>query len=493
MLSFSKLSFVRSCVLYKAFLIQLFFISTVFANQDAHFLPISPDVSGELFVISGSNTVGAELAPIWVKQYLIGKGLRSVEVKNAAIANELQVVGLNGKDSVYVTIKAHGSSTGFQGLLNRTTDVAMSSRRIRPEENRAIDTEERMDSFDVEHVVAIDGIAIIVNPSNPVSELSIQEVAKVFSGEINNWSQLGGVDKPISLYARDENSGTWETFKKLIFSGNNKLPNDLGRYESNQELSRSVKNDPYAIGFVGLASVNESKVLAISDVYTQPLLPSHVMVATEDYPLSRRLFMYEMPNHDNAYVNEYLDFVLSNDGQGLVSSAGFVSQKPLSILAADYVSEEAPKPYRDLIENGERLSINFRFQEGSSSLDNKAKRDIERLVQYMKVPENGNKKIQLVGFGDLKKSSGRSVVLSKFRALTVKYELKKFGITTEPVAGFGAHLPVASNSSGNKTKNQRVEVWLFGDNEGDNVSRGAAKSYQNTLELDNTKRLVSFN
>ena len=430
--------------------------------------PLSQEVTGQLFKISGSNTVGANLAPSWAKSYLESKGLVSVEIYPTTVENEFIVEGLNNGETVSIPISAHGSSTGFKALLNDEANIAMSSRKIKDKENQLIDSEGRMVSFEAEHVVAIDGLAVIVHPDNPISELSVEEIAHIFAGNIQNWSQLGGPDLAIQPHARDDKSGTWDTFKNLVLQKRFKLKENTPRFESNDLLSKKVSTIPGAIGFVGLASVLDSKPLAVSEDYTTPLLPHPLFVATEDYPLSRRLFMYTKPNETNFFVNEFLNFIQGTNGQKTVSQVGFVSQMPVSIAAKDADTLDAPESYIDLIRTRERLSINFRFQEGSATLDNKAKRDVARLVKYMRTPGNEQKSVQLIGFGDLKKSDQRSMVLSKLRALSVKFELQRYGISTEPVAGFGSYLPVASNLGQGKVKNQRVEVWLIGEDDNAN-------------------------
>ncbi len=153
-----------------------------------------------------------------------------------------------------------------------------------------------MRSAESEQVIAIDGLAVIVNPANPVQSLSVEQVARLFAGEIVNWRELGGANAAVELHARDDQSGTYDTFKELVLGSQGKvLGSSAARYESNDALSQAVSTRPGAIGFVGLASVGQSKALAITDGDSQPMPPSTALVATEDYPLSRRLFLYADP------------------------------------------------------------------------------------------------------------------------------------------------------------------------------------------------------
>lgn len=413
-----------------------------------------------LFSMHGSNTVGAQLGPALVEKFLRSKGLENIQTKPTQVENEYKVSGVDAASGnvVYVEIAAHGSSTGFESLQSGNADIAMSSRGIKHNEAEKLVSLGDMLSFNAEHVIAIDGLAIIVHPSNPISELTKKQIAQIFSGEITNWVEVDGANEPITLYARDDKSGTWDTFKSLVLSDQYALSTNALRFESNHLLSESVSEEKGAIGFAGLASVAQSKALAVSEPGTTPLRPEQISVSTEDYPLSRRLFLYTSEKHKPPVVEEFLQFVQNQSGQNVVDSIGFVSQMPVALSVTKRIG---PNEYQELTENAQRLSINVRFSAGSAVLDNKAKHDIMRLVNMMSLPEYTNRQILLVGFGDEKQTQSRSKVLSKLRAVAVKSRLHENGIQVAPVAGFGAYKPVASNNNEGKIKNQRVEVWLM--------------------------------
>lgn len=156
-------------------------------------------------------------------------------------------------------------------------------------------------------------------------------------------------------------------------------------------------------------------------------------------------------------MNEFLNFVLENSGQKIVADTGFISQELMAVMPETYA--ELPQDFRDITANAERLTINFRFKEGSAKLDNKALKDVERLVQYLKT--NNTNEIVLIGFGDKKKTEERARLLSKLRAMAVRRELVRNGIYPKESVGYGEYLPVASiNRSEGRMKNRRVEVWL---------------------------------
>ncbi|MBU3068374.1 substrate-binding domain-containing protein [Aestuariicella sp. G3-2] len=420
--------------------------------------PFPDSVSGRLFQVQGSNTVGASLMKNFLTSYLEARGASDVRVEDLPQANEYRVIGsVQGRD-VFVDVGAHGSSTGFRALLSGDADLSMSSRPIKSKEVDQMAAYGDMLGFEAEHVIAIDGLAVIVNKDNPLTRLSLDQIAGVFSGQITNWKQLGAEDLAINVYARDENSGTWDTFKSLVLRKIYRLSGSAQRFESNDELSDRVARDPGGIGFVGLASVRNSRALLVFDQGTTPLLPEHVSVATEDYLLSRRLFLYTPPSLKTEVIEDFIRFVQSDAGQFQVEQTGFISQA-LTAIASD-AERNGPKDYLAVTEGASRLSVNFRFAEGSSVLDNKARQDIRRVQAFMARAENQGRVLTLIGFGDEKQSESRSLVLSKLRAVSVKTALHRVGVNTRPVEGFGAFLPVASNDGKEKVKNRRVEIWV---------------------------------
>lgn len=453
------------------------------AHAQTELKAIADYEKGNIIHIQGSNTLGARLVPAWAEQYLESLGLEDVQTRQLARENELEVFGLYQNREISIRIAAHGSSTGFRALASGDAQVAMSSRPIKDSEASNLAQLGNMRKLESEHVVAIDGLAVIVHPSNTIDSLTIEEISAVFSGQIDNWAELGGADRKIDILARDENSGTWDTFNSLVLSGK-KLSSSARRFESNDQLSDLVANSVNAIGFVGLASVRESKALAISDSYTQPLLPEVIQVATEDYPLARRLYFYTAENQSNPRTRDFVKFVQAKQAQTKVDDIGFVSLNPRLSERTDVY--EGPESYRVLAENAQRLSINFRFSAGSASLDNRAMRDIERVVAYLNSENAKGKHVQLIGFGDLKQKEQRAVLLSKLRASEVKAALFRQGVVSETVIGFGTHMPVASNLGNNRHKNQRVEIWLY-ENEKHSLISQAKKSAHLGRQSDTAK------
>jgi phosphate transport system substrate-binding protein len=411
--------------------------------------------------IQGSNTVGAKLAPMLIAGMFESKGFHSVRIAPAGRENEQRISAIDSLGSpVQALVAAHGTGTGFAGLKDRSADLAAASRPIKQTEAENLAALGNLRSAEAEQVIAIDGLAVIVHPGNSVGSLSVEQVARLFAGEITNWRELGGDDQPVELHARDDHSGTYDTFKELVLAvQGKKLAATASRYESNDALSQTVSSRRGAIGFVGLASVGMSRALSIADGDSQPMPPSTALVATEDYPLSRRLFLYADPKSQSQWTRDFLTFVHSADGQAIVDKSGYVAQAISPITLP--VQTTMPEPYQRLANEAQRLTVNFRFEEGSAQLDNKAQRDITRLIDYLNAHDKRMNAAVLVGFGDARNDAARTALLSKLRAMAVRRELAKGGILVKEINGLGGELPVASNTAAGRIKNRRVEVWLY--------------------------------
>jgi phosphate transport system substrate-binding protein len=276
------------------------------------------------------------------------------------------------------------------------------------------------------------------------------EVADIFSG--------GSTGQTWNIYARDDKSGTYDTFKDRVLGGR-PLAANAKRFEDSRALASAISQDRSGIGFVGLPYAVSVKVLAISEKGTTPLIPNTMTVRTESYPLSRRLYLY-LPDNAKPEARDFVRFALSDAGQSIVDKDGFIGQKLDVIDAKQAVRANAPKGYLELIPSADRVSVNFYFRTGSSELDSKAVDDIKRTAVALSSQLRG-RGVMLVGFADSTGSPAANVTLSKNRAQAVADRMNREGITPVFITGFGASLPVADNSTPEgREKNRRVELWL---------------------------------
>ena len=228
---------------------------------------------------------------------------------------------------VRVSVSGGGTGTGIAALINETVDIANASRQIKEEEIEQAN-ENNVDPR--EFIIAGDAIAVIVNPSNPVSELTLQQISDIYSGKINNWREIGGEDRPIVRVSRETNSGTHVYFlenvlrlgqkeNKTLFATNTLL------LPSSQGIVSEISDNPNAIGYDGLGYVTpDLKVIAVAKAVGEPyILPSIETVNDGTYPIARDLFMYTAGEPTGA-VKNYLDWIQTSDAQAIVSELGFV-------------------------------------------------------------------------------------------------------------------------------------------------------------------------
>ena len=413
-----------------------------------------------LIRIHGSNTVGEKLAPVLIEAFLAQQGGAefSWQQQNAEVERLLSFS--DSGQHKQVQLHAHGSSTAFKDLLSNKADIGMSSRRVTADEvSKAQQTLGDLSKIGNEHIIALDGLAIIVNQNNPLKAISTEMLARIFSGEISRWSQLGGSDLPIVLLARDNNSGTFDTFNSLVLKKyQKKLSDKAQRFESSTDLSLAVSQDEAAIGFIGLNYIAYNKALAISEgADTTPIYPTRFTVSTEDYALSRRLYLYT-PTSASQLAKDFAQFAISEQGQALVEQTGLVSQNIR--IEKVFPIEGAPASYNQYAQSGQRLSLNFRFNYGENDLDNKGKRDLERLIRFME--QNSGRRLVLMGFSDAVGAVAKNAELALRRAKAVERELVARGIPVVAVESFGELLPVANNDTdAGRERNRRVEVWLI--------------------------------
>ena len=232
---------------------------------------------------------------------------------------------------VRISVTGGGSGTGIASLINGTVDIANASRKIKEEEL----AEAQGNGIDpVEHIIARDAIAVIVNPQNPVSQLTLKQISDIYSGKFSNWSEVGGEDRPIVRLSRETNSGTHVYFLETVLRLGNSDDKTLFSMDtlllpSSEGIIAEVRQNPNAIGYDGLGYVpKDLKMIAIAEgeggAYVLPSIPT---VNDKTYPIARDLYMYT-DGEPTGIVKEYLDWILSTEAQEIVAELGFVPASP---------------------------------------------------------------------------------------------------------------------------------------------------------------------
>lgn len=224
-----------------------------------------------------------------------------------------------------ISVTGGGTGTGIAALINGTTDICAASRPMTPEEKQKA---AHGGKAIAEYVPALDGIAVVVNPQNPINELTIEQVAKIFTGEFKSWSDVGGPDKPILVISRESSSGTYQFFQEHVLNKKDYSKNAL-MLPASSGIIQTVQRDAWAISYVGLGYVQESKggVKAVAikkDADSPAVLPSEAAIKDASYPISRALQLYASGDA-SPEAKAFLDYTMSAPGQQVVREQGFIS------------------------------------------------------------------------------------------------------------------------------------------------------------------------
>ncbi len=228
---------------------------------------------------------------------------------------------MKANSSAKITVTGGGSGVGIAALIEGTTDLAQSSRKIKMDEK--IKLQEAGVTYK-EIITAFDALAVVVNPNNGISQLTREQLEGIFIGKIKNWKEVGGNDSKIIVYSRETSSGTYEFFKEHVMNRKN-FANDVLSMPATGAIIQSVSQTAGAIGYVGLAYLDKDvKALKVSyDKGKTFIEPSMVTAKNKTYPIIRPLYYYYSTKVESK-VKPYLDFVLSSEGQKIVEQVGYV-------------------------------------------------------------------------------------------------------------------------------------------------------------------------
>lgn len=275
-----------------------------------------------LMAACGASSSGGSSSSPGRVNYIENKGSDTIVNLALAWAERYQ----QEHPDVSISVTGGGSGTGIASLLNGTVDIANASRQIKSEE---IENARKVGIEPVEHVIARDAIAVIVNPNNPIDRLTLQQISDIFQGKVNNWSELGGEDRPIVRVSRETNSGTHVYFlEEVVRLGEDSdviFAADTLLLPSSEGIIAEVGDNPNAIGYDGLGYVTSHvKMISVAAQEGQEfVLPSIETVNSGTYPISRDLYMYTAQNVKDL-AKEYLDWVFSDEAQEIVIEQGFV-------------------------------------------------------------------------------------------------------------------------------------------------------------------------
>jgi phosphate transport system substrate-binding protein len=229
------------------------------------------------------------------------------------LAQKWAEVYMSSHPEVKIQVSGGGSGVGFAALQKQSTDIADASRSIKPAEK--ISCVKAFGKVPTEYKVALDGLSVYVNDSNPVKELTEDQLADIFTGKVTNWKDVGGKDLAITVYSRENSSGSYEFFKEHVLKGKDFLAG-AQTMPGTAAVVQSIASDPKGIGYGGAAYGSGVKALGVKkDAGSKAIQPSEQTVLDHTYPIWRYLYNYVNPDLDKGEVAAYLKWIRSDDGQ----------------------------------------------------------------------------------------------------------------------------------------------------------------------------------
>jgi len=441
----------------------------------------------ETVSVTGHGTVAENLLPLMLQSVAVSQGLTpSATIEQGARGSELVVTSADegtasGQDTF--EIRSLTAEDPFAEILDERAQIAVSKFRIGQNDWRRMTNAGagNLYDFDQERVVAVDSLEFIVHRSNPVQSLTPDEIVGIYTGRITNWSQVGGPDREIMVMGYANDRSTSSLLADSLLDGDiSRKTTNITNVDTQAAMVRTVFGNPAAIGHISTADPEGVQLLGIRGSCGIISWPSVFTAKAEDYPLQRRIYMYNRADTLSRTANNLLAFATSPAADAAVAESGFIDlgigrQNPSSpearriehVLRTTEDPQEILAMRELLLEMFEfdRLSTTFRFGSGSARVEGKSLRDMERLVEYLAVQPRGTQ-VLLVGFSDSDGAFGANLGLSLGRARQVAAELDQMGGTRLEglqfeARGYGELAPATCNDTpANKQINRRVEVWI---------------------------------
>lgn len=329
------------------------------------------------------------------------------------------------------------------------------------------------------HSLAMDALVAVVAPDNPTPAISTTDLARVLAGEVTNWGQIGGPDMPLVLHALAPDADM-----QLALSARLGSPVTAAVvHDTPESLGRAVAADPWAIAVTGRAATGPARRIPLTDSCGFPLLPTPLSVKAEDYPLAIPVLLLAPKRRLPLMTREFLDFLRSPLAQEVIAANGYIdrsaTRQPMTADglrlinaiqgAGDDITLADLKRLVDVMDGADRLSLTFRFEDGSSTLDAQSRDNLVDLAQLIASGRFRNERMVLAGFSDGSGAAPANLALSVERAARVAQELAALAPDLPPealpeVQGFGEALPMACDETAvGRQLNRRVELWLLPD------------------------------
>ncbi|MDJ0822790.1 MAG: phosphate ABC transporter substrate-binding/OmpA family protein [Paracoccaceae bacterium] len=446
--------------------------------------PSLTDFVAELSV-SGSGTIGEVLMPALIEAFALRSGLTTQRRSTSEGRFTYTLTNpRSSKDVASVHFHVTNTDKGFRDLLADEADIVMALREIRPTEVQ-LSRDAGLGDLTLPNrsrVLALDAMVPVVSPRNPVDQISLSDLARILSGRLTNWRELGGPDAPVALHLRDAGSGLAQGIEdKLLRPGSLQLRNEVLRHDSNPGLARAVARDPFGIGLASYSEIGNAKPLVLTGPCGFQLRAARRTVKTEDYPLTAPMFLYLPARRLPKLAREFLAFTRTANAQIVIRRAGFVDQAPEEVpidLQGDRFANAiavargedglaALQRMTEVLGEMRRLSTSFRFEAGSTRLDAQSRSNVQQLARSLEAGAYDGRRLVFVGFSDGAGPAAKNLEIARKRAEAVRdavlrvaetADLNRLDIDTE---AFGETMPMACDDTNwGRQVNRRVEVWL---------------------------------
>ena len=417
-----------------------------------------------LLRIAGPDVVAAKLASRLASGYLAVIGDAGIGVEAGGADGVQDVFGMQAGQREVIRIVSGGDADPPGGPGPGGADVSISFRKPPGGETGPPPAESAVAARTVVAAgggvaMAVLGLGVVVSRSNPATALTTDQLRGVLAGRIANWSELRGRDAPINLHLPGAQASFGGIVQDMQLLPGGTAVRSAQRYATEAEVAGAVADDADGLGFVMAGNAGQARLLAIGKDGAPPVLPSNMALATEEYPLTRRLYLQSARDGGNAVARRFVDYVLSPIGQAAIEAAGFATLPLRSERGPG--AEAGPDRLRQLITGSTRVSADLHFYPGSVQLDARSVRELERLVAFLRSERVSADRVILAGFTDNYGPPAANLAVSKRRAEMVTAALARYGIVPGETIGFGAELPIGDNATPDgRERNRRVEVYL---------------------------------
>ncbi|GAA3858171.1 phosphate ABC transporter substrate-binding/OmpA family protein [Celeribacter arenosi] len=445
--------------------------------------PACPDILDYVATvrISGDPRVVGNVVPALLSSFASRAGLKTAqEGDTVTLVDETTGGGIAN-----FTLSQTSNAEGFADLLTENGDIVASTREITQRENemaRQAGVGDLTDPFRA-RVVALDALVPIVSRSNTLGAVSVRDLARLFAGEVTNWNEISQRDAPVVLHLHQDDVERRGPFWRLVMSPYDQpLSEQVVLHTSYETLSDAVEADPYAIGIGRLSQRGEVGTLSVSGGCGFFADAAPMDVKTEDYPMTRPVFFYTPARRLPKVARDFLDFVVSPAAQIVIARTAFVDQgvEELSFRvqgrrfanaiaqSGEEVSLDDIKNVTGALQGAKRLTLGFRFEDGSVRLDAPSRSNALQLAGLLEAGVYDGRSLLFAGFSDGNGSASVNQTLSTRRAQAVRDTVlaavnDTFDATrvTIEAQGYGEVMPLACDDVGwGRSLNRRVEVWV---------------------------------